>query len=133
MVGDSSIPKCSFCGKGQKKVKKLIAGPGVFICNECIELCNEILQEEVAGSPEKSLPDEELVSVPDEASVLIGGPNSPFTPREAVILYVMARGLSLEKTAQMLGVALGTVRGHLANIRTKLQLIEEGGGRDELD
>ena len=34
--------KCSFCGKNQKQVKKLIAGPGVYICDECIELCNEI-------------------------------------------------------------------------------------------
>ena len=37
---------CSFCGKGQKQVKKLIAGPGVYICDECIDLCNEILAEE---------------------------------------------------------------------------------------
>jgi ATP-dependent Clp protease ATP-binding subunit ClpX len=40
--------KCSFCGKSQKQVKKLIAGPGVYICDECIELCNEILEEELA-------------------------------------------------------------------------------------
>lgn len=39
--------KCSFCGKSQKQVKKLIAGPGVYICNECIELCNEIIEEEL--------------------------------------------------------------------------------------
>ncbi len=38
--------KCSFCGKGQKEVKKLIAGPGVYICDECIELCNDIIDEE---------------------------------------------------------------------------------------
>lgn len=41
---------CSFCGKGQKQVKKLIAGPGVYICDECIDLCNEILAEE-PGEP----------------------------------------------------------------------------------
>ncbi len=40
--------KCSFCGKSQKQVKKLIAGPGVYICDECIELCNEIIEEELA-------------------------------------------------------------------------------------
>lgn len=39
--------KCSFCGKSQDQVKKLIAGPGVYICDECVELCNEILDEEV--------------------------------------------------------------------------------------
>ena len=38
--------KCSFCGKTQKQVKKLIAGPGVYICDECIDLCNEIIEEE---------------------------------------------------------------------------------------
>jgi ATP-dependent Clp protease ATP-binding subunit ClpX len=41
--------RCSFCGKNQSEVKKLIAGPGVYICNECIELCNEILKEDVRG------------------------------------------------------------------------------------
>ncbi len=40
--------KCSFCGKTQDQVKKLVAGPGVYICDECIELCNEIIEEELA-------------------------------------------------------------------------------------
>jgi ATP-dependent Clp protease ATP-binding subunit ClpX len=40
--------KCSFCGKAQEQVKKLIAGPGVYICDECIELCNEIIDEELS-------------------------------------------------------------------------------------
>ncbi|MFV0317131.1 MAG: ATP-dependent Clp protease ATP-binding subunit ClpX, partial [Microthrixaceae bacterium] len=44
--------KCSFCGKTQRQVKKLIAGPGVYICDECIELCNEIIEEELAESSE---------------------------------------------------------------------------------
>jgi ATP-dependent Clp protease ATP-binding subunit ClpX len=47
--------KCSFCGKSQKQVKKLIAGPGVYICDECIDLCNEIIEEELAESPELKL------------------------------------------------------------------------------
>ncbi|MCP5030136.1 MAG: ATP-dependent Clp protease ATP-binding subunit ClpX [Actinomycetia bacterium] len=44
--------KCSFCGKSQKQVKKLIAGPGVYICDECIDLCNEIIEEELAEGTE---------------------------------------------------------------------------------
>ena len=44
--------KCSFCGKSQKQVKKLIAGPGVYICDECIDLCNEIIEEELADNTE---------------------------------------------------------------------------------
>ena len=48
-MGESSdLVKCSFCGKSQKQVRKLIAGPGVYICTECIELCNEIVEEELA-------------------------------------------------------------------------------------
>ncbi|HBX79903.1 MAG TPA: ATP-dependent Clp protease ATP-binding subunit ClpX, partial [Propionibacteriaceae bacterium] len=46
-IGETSdVLKCSFCGKSQKQVKKLIAGPQIYICDECIELCNEILEEE---------------------------------------------------------------------------------------
>jgi len=47
--------KCSFCGKSQKQVKKLIAGPGVYICDECIDLCNEIIEEELSEAGELSL------------------------------------------------------------------------------
>ena len=51
--GESSdLVKCSFCGKSQKQVKKLIAGPGVYICDECIDLCNDIIEEEAAESSE---------------------------------------------------------------------------------
>jgi ATP-dependent Clp protease ATP-binding subunit ClpX len=54
-IGDGGdLLKCSFCGKSQKQVKKLIAGPGVYICDECIELCNEIIEEELAESVEVS-------------------------------------------------------------------------------
>ncbi len=54
--GDSAeLVKCSFCGKSQKQVKKLIAGPGVYVCNECIDLCNEIIDEELNDQTEVSL------------------------------------------------------------------------------
>ena len=53
--GDSGeLLKCSFCGKSQKQVKKLIAGPGVYICDECIDLCNEIIEEELSEATEIS-------------------------------------------------------------------------------
>ncbi|MGO8727023.1 MAG: ATP-dependent Clp protease ATP-binding subunit ClpX [Streptosporangiaceae bacterium] len=52
-IGDGGdLLKCSFCGKSQKQVKKLIAGPGVYICDECIDLCNEIIEEELAEPAE---------------------------------------------------------------------------------
>jgi ATP-dependent Clp protease ATP-binding subunit ClpX len=47
--------KCSFCGKSQEQVRKLIAGPGVYICDECIELCNEIIEEELYKNVDESL------------------------------------------------------------------------------
>ena len=53
--GDSDLLKCSFCGKSQKQVKKLIAGPGVYICDECIDLCNEIIEEELSETSELRL------------------------------------------------------------------------------
>ncbi|MFN8097161.1 MAG: ATP-dependent Clp protease ATP-binding subunit ClpX [Dermatophilaceae bacterium] len=55
-TGDSGdLLKCSFCGKSQKQVKKLIAGPMVYICDECIDLCNEIIEEELAESSDLGL------------------------------------------------------------------------------
>ncbi len=55
-IGDGGdLLKCSFCGKSQKQVKKLIAGPGVYICDECIDLCNEIIEEELSEGAEVSL------------------------------------------------------------------------------
>jgi ATP-dependent Clp protease ATP-binding subunit ClpX len=61
---------CSFCGKSQRQVKKLIAGPGVYICDECIDLCNEIIDEELTAPPSfdiESLPKpREIYDVLDE-------------------------------------------------------------------
>ncbi len=55
-IGDGAdLLKCSFCGKSQKQVKKLIAGPGVYICDECIDLCNEIIEEELTETAELGL------------------------------------------------------------------------------
>ncbi len=51
---------CSFCGKNQDEVKKLIAGPSVFICDECVDLCNDIIREEISGSDELAQESEEL-------------------------------------------------------------------------
>src|SRR5690625_2334051 len=57
-VGEGAdLLKCSFCGKSQKQVVKLIAGPGVYICDECIDLCNEIIEEELAEANELGLVD----------------------------------------------------------------------------
>ncbi|WP_168915462.1 ATP-dependent Clp protease ATP-binding subunit ClpX [Microcella flavibacter] len=60
-IGESAdLLKCSFCGKSQKQVQQLIAGPGVYICDECVELCNEIIEERLAESGETESADFEL-------------------------------------------------------------------------
>ena len=51
---DKKQLRCSFCGKNQEQVKRLIAGPGVYICDECIELCSEIIEDEFEGNTESS-------------------------------------------------------------------------------
>jgi len=66
----SDFLKCSFCGKSQNQVKKLIAGPGVYVCNECVDLCNEIINEELKEQREvdfKDLPKpKEIYSILNE-------------------------------------------------------------------
>ena len=61
--GEDKLLYCSFCGKNQNEVRKLIAGPSVYICNECIDLCNDIIKEEIAETSEV---DEEHFPVPKE-------------------------------------------------------------------
>ncbi|MFD5215140.1 ATP-dependent Clp protease ATP-binding subunit ClpX [Microbacterium sp. NPDC058345] len=60
-IGESAdLFKCSFCGKSQKQVQQLIAGPGVYICDECVELCNEIIEERMAEAGSGPVADFEL-------------------------------------------------------------------------
>ena len=66
MANDSRL-KCSFCGKTQDQVKKLIAGPDVYICDECVELCNEILDEEFFENKEKDSKKEDEVKTEEDA------------------------------------------------------------------
>src|SRR5579862_9086124 len=77
---------CSFCGKSQRQVKKLIAGPGVYICDECIDLCNEIIDEELVAPPSFDISDlpkpREIYAVLDE--YVIGQENAKRTLSVAV-------------------------------------------------
>ncbi|GAB3697406.1 ATP-dependent Clp protease ATP-binding subunit ClpX [Corynebacterium nasicanis] len=67
MQESADLLKCSFCGKSQKQVKKLIAGGGVYICDECIELCNEIIEEEL-GAAQAAEAKEDKLPRPSEIS-----------------------------------------------------------------
>ena len=94
--------KCSFCGKSQKQVRKLIAGPGVYICDECIDLCNEIIEEEFAGTEELDFAElpkpQEILSFLDD--------------------YVVGQ----ERAKKILSVA---VYNHYKRVRAGLQLRDE--------
>jgi len=68
--GDSTL-YCSFCGKSQHDVKKLIAGPTVFICDECIELCNEIIVEELSGEEKKGAAKKDGLPKPSEIKAFL--------------------------------------------------------------
>ncbi len=86
---DGKILYCSFCGKSQHEVRKLIAGPSVYICDECVELCNDIIREELeeaSGTDRESLPipreihaflDEYVIGQEEAKKVLVGGGVQP--------------------------------------------------------
>ena len=68
----ANLLKCSFCGKSQQQVRKLIAGGGVYICDECIELCNEIIEEELAGAQNnKGADDPDRLPRPSEITAFL--------------------------------------------------------------
>lgn len=67
----ADLLKCSFCGKSQKQVKKLIAGGGVYICDECIELCNEIIEEELGAAQETAQEEGNRLPHPSEISAFL--------------------------------------------------------------
>ncbi|ADL11060.1 ATP-dependent Clp protease ATP-binding subunit ClpX [Corynebacterium pseudotuberculosis] len=71
MQESADLLKCSFCGKSQKQVKKLIAGGGVYICDECIELCNEIIEEELRTAAEEKREEGSKLPRPSEISAFL--------------------------------------------------------------
>ena len=72
MQESADLLKCSFCGKSQKQVKKLIAGGGVYICDECIELCNEIIEEELGAAQAEADEEKEMrLPRPSEISAFL--------------------------------------------------------------
>jgi len=91
---------CSFCGKSQEEVKKLIAGPSVYICDECIQLCNEIIDEEYSREREEGQPDELL---------------KPSEMKELLDQYVIEQ----DKPKKILSVA---VHNHYKRINTKVDM-----------
>ena len=101
-LGEGELLKCSFCGKTQKQVKKLIAGPGVYICDECIDLCNEIIREEL-----------------EPPEVPMGDLPKPSEIFEFLNDYIVGQ----ERAKKILSVAV-------YNHYKRLQLGSSGGGED---
>jgi ATP-dependent protease Clp ATPase subunit len=89
------FPKCSFCGKRNEQVEKMIAGPGVYICDECIELCNEIIEEEL--SEPSGLPVEEPLTPRRQIDL------RTFTEQELQALELFAEGATAKKIAEEVG------------------------------
>src|SRR3954466_10443365 len=69
-VGGEKLLYCSFCGKSQHEVKKLIAGPSVFICDECIDLCNDIIRDETSGDASSGIAKSDLPTPQEICSIL---------------------------------------------------------------
>ena len=112
-IGESAdLLKCSFCGKSQKQVQQLIAGPGVYICDECVELCNEIIEERLAEAGEETTSEFDLPK-----------------PRE-IFDFLEEYVIGQEPAKRALSVA---VYNHYKRIRSMQQLAPADAKRDDVE
>ncbi|NES70502.1 MAG: ATP-dependent protease ATP-binding subunit ClpX, partial [Okeania sp. SIO2D1] len=126
--------KCSFCGKSQEQVRKLIAGPGVYICDECVELCNEILDEElldsVASTPQPVARSEDPQPKRRSKTEKISLSQIP-KPRE-LKRYLDEHVIGQEEAKKVLSVAVYNHYKRLSSIQSKGNS-SSGGLDDQVD
>ena len=93
---DSRIVKCSFCGKPQEVVKKIIAGPGVYICDECVDLCDEILEEEFRfrDAVMDLIQGEEIFTLEGFLTALLGQFGENWKQEKQILLSILVLGIA---------------------------------------
>jgi hypothetical protein len=117
------LPICSFCGKSHTEVRKLIAGPGVYVCDQCVDLCEKIIADELAkGTPAEDRPDKaestalpqpplwERIDSVDQALDLIPKVAAAGAQAEANLTSLVRRTRALGATWAKIGEALGMTR-----------------------
>ncbi|MCS6782724.1 MAG: ATP-dependent protease ATP-binding subunit ClpX [Gloeomargarita sp. SKYBB_i_bin120] len=112
--------KCSFCGKSQEQVRKLIAGPGVYICDECVELCNEILEEELSDARSMA-PVTKRKAVPSRAPLV--NSRDPLPRPQDIKHYLDQHVIGQEEAKKILSVA---VYNHYKRLRAESQGNDDG-------
>jgi len=99
--------KCSFCGKSQEQVRKLIAGPGVYICDECVDLCNEILDEELFEAGAVSQSNQRREQLPEKRKALTSSLNLNQIPKPREIKkYLDEHVIGQDEAKKVLSVAV---------------------------
>ncbi|APB33416.1 ATP-dependent protease ATP-binding subunit ClpX [Gloeomargarita lithophora Alchichica-D10] len=112
--------KCSFCGKSQEQVRKLIAGPGVYICDECVELCNEILEEELAEARAMA-PAQKRKPAPSRPPASVSG--EPLPRPQEIKHYLDQHVVGQQEAKKVLSVA---VYNHYKRLRAEIQGTDDG-------
>jgi ATP-dependent Clp protease ATP-binding subunit ClpX len=122
MAKYDSYLKCSFCGKSQEQVRKLIAGPGVYICDECVDLCNEILDEElVEPTTDVAQPNSKESSLPKRRRQQETFAQREIPKPKEIKDYLDEHVIGQERAKKILSVAVYNHYKRLSLVQTKKQ------------